>query len=1142
MRKGKTPETKTGRKPALQSTTTFPIVAIGASSGGLEAVTELLKNLSPKTGMAFVYFQHSDPNRKSALAAILSRVTKMQVQEMAEWEKIAPGNFYTFPPDKEIKVLKGKIKLSPRKKIHTRTSVDGIFSSIAEVYKENVVGIVLSGNASDGALGLKAIRHSGGITFAQDDSAQFNSMPQSAIAEGVVDFVLSPKKIAQKLNLLSEHDFIKPKHPLKIRKDIIGNKESAGGGAEPDLSAILHLIYKINGVDFSGYKMNTIKRRILRRMIMHKFTTLKQYEKFLHKEPSEVSLLCNDLLINVTDFFRDPEAFRYLKTVLFPKLIKNKKRGESLRIWVAGCSTGQEAYSVAILLLEILGNSYSEKQIQIFATDLSEQAIKRARDGIYSKHELKSVSSRQLELFFTKFNGGYRVNKSLRDMCAFATHNILSDPPFSKIDFVSCCNMLIYFNSISQKRALSILHYALNEGGYLMLGKSESTGTSSSLFTPVSKRFKIYSRKKGTGILPRLLSRYVHPVLPGKKNGSAEKKVLRTEPAGLENIINSIFLSEYAPASAVINRDLTLLQFKGKISDYLHLSEGKATLNILKMASPEIAFSLRTAIHKAIATNHPFRQEGIEIKNHTVLRLISLDIRPLNIAGEEPLFLVIFSERQQVEAEENKFESEKGNIAQKAHRIKKLEHELSALRLELLALTAEHEKAIEELQATNEEVVSANEELQGMNEELETSKEEIESTNEEINTTNQELQTRNDQLAEAYDFSENIIATLHEPILILDKNFQIKSANKAFYKKFMVLQSDIDGKSLFELGSHQWDVPRLHELLETIIPKKSFIHNFEVSHVFPDIGKKIFLLNARLIIQKTKQEQLILLAFTDITEKTRKQKTEKRELEDIINEKISALQHSYDELDAKKSALEKMNKELETFTFVSSHDLQEPLRKIKTFAGMLLSEENKNLSLSGKDYLQRMQETVLRMQKLLEDLLTYSRIKNAERKFEITDLTHIVQDVIADFREAIKEKKAVIKTSTLCRTGIIRFQFRQLIQNLISNALKFSHPKRNPRIVLKSKIISGKITGLDYLIPTMNYCHITVSDNGIGFDPQYKDRIFEVFQRLHDFDEYKGTGIGLAICKRIVENHNGIIKANGHPNKGAQFDIYLPIN
>ncbi len=463
-----------------------------------------------------------------------------------------------------------------------------------------------------------------------------------------------------------------------------------------------------------------------------------------------------------------------------------------------------------------------------------------------------------------------------------------------------------------------------------------------------------------------------------------------------------------------------------------------------------------------------------------------------------------------------------------------------AARADMNAYVQDQEAATEELQSANEEVVSANEELQTVNEELETSKEEIESTNEELTTTNQELQTRNDLLHESYEYAEAIIATINEPILVLDKKLCIKSANRSFYKKFKVNESETEGMLLYDVGNGQWNIPRLRELLEDIIPKNAYFHDFELMHNFPVIGEKIMLLNASRIIQKTHQEQLILLAINDITESALLQRNETERLEKAVEERTIELKRLNETFLEKNIALERTNKELESFAYVSSHDLQEPLRKIQTFASRILEKEEQNLSGKGKDYFSRMQEAAKRMQTLIEDLLAYSRTSTIDRKFVRTDLNLIVEEVKNGLKETIQEKNATIEATELCEVNIIPFQFRQMIQNLISNALKFSKPGVAPHIVITSRIKKGSQLGNDKLIPEKEYCHITVSDNGIGFEPEFKDRIFEIFQRLHDRSEYEGTGIGLAIVKKIVENHNGMIVASGKLNKGAKFDIYFP--
>lgn len=495
----------------------FPVVAIGASAGGLEAVTEILKNLSPTTGMAFIYVQHLSPDHKSMLPELLSKLTAMKVQEIDDMEKMRPDNVYIIPYDKEIEVMDGHIQLLPRSKDKSSNlSIDILFSSLAETHKENVIGIVLSGSATDGTRGLKEIKLAGGITFAQDDSAKFNSMPNSAIAEGVVDFVLSPKEIAAELNWMSAH-------PLMRRQVIKRTPEDEIENTDPDLKNILRLIHQRKRVDFSHYKMNTIKRRMLRRMLIHRIKTIKQYAGLLEESDSEIDMLYQDLLINVTEFFRNAETFELLKTKVFPQLLKTKAPGEPFRIWVAACATGEEVYSIAMLLLEIQGNKGTNIPFQIFASDLSTEAIGIARVGEYTAQQVKNISPKRLQQFFVKSKDKYRITKYLRDICVFAQHNILSDPPFSRMDFISCRNFLIYLDTSAQKKAITIFHYALNEGGCLMLGKSETIGGSTGQFTALDKKYKIYTRKKNSGVfrIPDIISSITQTSMPEKNTSTA---------------------------------------------------------------------------------------------------------------------------------------------------------------------------------------------------------------------------------------------------------------------------------------------------------------------------------------------------------------------------------------------------------------------------------------------------------------------------------------------------------------------------------------------------------------------------------------------------------------------------------------------
>jgi two-component system, chemotaxis family, CheB/CheR fusion protein len=837
----------------------FPVVAIGASAGGLEAMNELLKHLPSSTGMAYVYIQHMDASHQDILSSILAKNTAMKVQEAKHLLPLEKDNLYIIPANKDISIIDGVMTLNTRPdKPATQKPIDYFFSMLAEKQKDGAIGIVLSGSANDGTLGLKAIKSAGGLTFAQDESAKFQSMPKSAIADGVVDMVLSPKEIAKELERLG-----KQADAIQSAMLETGTDEEEPENKDEDLGSIIQILKKSTGVDFTHYKMSTIKRRIIRRMLLHKIENINDYTQFLKQHTSEVTVLYQDLLINVTTFFRDPDAMEYLKKTLFPRIAKNASSSDPIRIWVPACSTGEEAYSIAMILMEVLGDRAATTPIQIFATDLSEIAIAKARLGLYSQNEVMDVSAKRLQRFFTKVDGSYRIVKTIRDLCVFAPHNIFKDPPFSRLDFISCCNLMIYLDTVLQKKILATFHYALNLEGYLMLGKSETIGAAAQLFTQLEKKFKIYARKKEVPSKAMFELTYRLPDVDHLEVRDSPRRVPARDAVhapDLDKIVDNVLLTKYIPASVVVNQELEILQFRGSTGMFLEPSPGKASLSLLKMAKPGLAFELRNAIHKANKSWQTIKKAGLEMNSNGQGHNVSIEVLPLKADSEERLFLVVFELLRTSSSADAKASFSKDKL------VKQLQDELSAVKEDMRSIIEEQEASNEELQSANEEIVSSNEELQSINEELETSKEEVESTNEELMTINTELQVRNEQLAEAYEYAEAVFATIREAVIVLDNDLRVRSANRAFYKIFNAKEDNTEGLLIYEVNNRQWDIPALHTLLEDMLPNNSQLNGHEIEHDFAQAGKKVLLLNARRIVQKIHRQQLILLAIEDITE------------------------------------------------------------------------------------------------------------------------------------------------------------------------------------------------------------------------------------------------------------------------------------
>jgi two-component system CheB/CheR fusion protein len=950
----------------------FPIIGIGASAGGLEAFELFFKTMPTDSGMAFVLVPHLDPGHASMLSEILQRNTTMPVHEAKDQTIIQANHVYIIPPNRDMAIFHGTLHLSvPEQARGLRLPIDSFFRSLAEDQGERAICVILSGSGSDGTLGLRAVHGAGGISFVQEpETAKYNGMPSSAVQSGLATYVLPVEKIPEQLVAY-----------VKTIADTGVPPALPVPAATSAMTRIMMLLRSRTGNDFSQYKKSTITRRIERRMVVHTLVDIEAYARYLHENPAEVQVLFKELLINVTSFFRDKEAFEALTKEVLPRIFEGKPENYIFRAWVPGCASGEEVYSIAMLFSEYLEEIKQEFKLQIYATDIDDDAIATARAGNYPPNIAIDVSPERLRRFFAKGENGFRIKKEIREMVVFAVQNVITDPPFTKMDLISCRNVLIYLEAELQNRVIPAFHYALRPGGVLFLSPSEGIGNFFDLFAPLDKKWKIYTSKPSLASARTLVAQRFAWTgdkaerLPGELAGTRDK-------TNFAELTKRVLLQSYAPPSVITDESGNIIYVHGDTGKYLQPAQGQATLNVIDMAREGLQLDLRSAILAAAMQKKQMVVKDLPVRTNGGIHGVDLTVRPLtDPEATRELLLVSFQDTDLHPMEKS---TPKKRITAKgiSKRVEELEQDLAYTKENLQATIEEMQAANEELKSTNEELQSTNEELQSTNEELETSKEELQSVNEEIVTVNSELQAKielltdiqndmknllenvnigtiflDDKLAikrftrdavkvfrlaasdkgrcladirsnipdddlipdiqgvldslvprekqvrttgnEWYqvriipyrtyenvidgvvltfsditvlkaveaearvtrDYAQSIVDTVREPLIVLNGKFEVISASRAFYHTFVVTPEETQGQVLYELGNNQWDIPKLHELLETVLPGKTSFDNFEVEHDFPGIGQKKMLLNAREIIGEKGAPHLILLAM-----------------------------------------------------------------------------------------------------------------------------------------------------------------------------------------------------------------------------------------------------------------------------------------
>ena len=1218
------------------------VVGIGASAGGLDALKDFFAAMPADSGMAFVVIQHLDPAHVSYMAELLAKHTTMAVAPAEDGMEVRANSVYTIPPNTSLFIKEGKLHLvEPIKRDGIRMPIDFFFRSLAQDRHEKSMCALLSGSGSDGTLGIREIHGAGGIVVVQDPAtAQFDFMLHSAIATGLVDSVLPAAQIPAALLDYAHHS------------DGKGASSPAPETVEENVQSILSILGSQSKSNFQAYRKPTVWRRIQRRMGLNGMTGIADYARFLRESPDEAARLSKDMLIGVTSFFRDVKAYEELRAKVISPLVEKKISAAPLRAWTAGCSTGEEVYSIAILIREEMLRHKKSFPLQLFASDIDAEGLKCAREAVYPESIVSDVSQERLDRFFIKKDSSYQINKEIRESVTFAVHNLLVDPPFTKMDLISCRNLLIYIERETQKKLQDVFAFALNPGGYLFLGKAESIEDNES-FEAVSRSSTIYHRK-GPAAAPVASFPTRAGLPPGLQAGIEKQPSFK-----LSDLNQDVLLKHFDAAIVLIDERGNSRHFYGPTHKYLALPTGDANLNLFEMIEKRHASKLRLAVDRALRENGTVTLEELNFSRDDSTCAVNVTVSCcFEPKADARLLAVIFQESRHAVAPSPTRAAGTETPEHDAY-ITQLEAEIKSLKEELEIATDGFQTSHEELTAANEEVLAINEELQSTNEELETSKEELQSVNEELITVNNQLNEKveelgqtNDDLAnflnssevgtifldtrfcirrftpattkllsllpldvgrpvehissrfvnvsltaiadsvlktltaiekevrstdglwylmrclpyrtlgnkidgvvftftdvtrleEAHKYAESIVTTIRESLIILTPELKVVSANPAFYKNFQVSPEETEGRLLYELGNHQWDIPKLREVLEDILAKNSSFLGFEVEHDFPSIGKKIMSLNASRI--DNQETELILLAIDDITE--RKQAEQElhslnQELETRVSERTAELQQANTallrDLEERKRLenqlmqAQKMES-LGTLTGGIAHDFNNMLNILQGYTFLLSKHAAKSEEIA--EPVNVIQQTIKRASAVVQQLLTVAR--KTESKFEPVDINALHQSLTTLLRETFPQTIEVTLDGSDMLPAVMADpnQMMQALLNLCLNA-RDAMPDGG-KLTLKTEALGGESLRDLGETTAARYVCIEVADTGIGMDENVRQRIFEPFFTTKETGH--GTGLGLSVVYGIVHRHEGFIQVESHPNGGATFRLYLPV-
>ena len=1053
------------------------VVGIGASAGGLKPIEEFFDHMPQDSGMAFVVVQHLSPDFKSLMDELLARHTEMAIHKVSDGVKIEPNSIYLIPPEKNMAMSKGNLLLSDKAEQRgLNLPIDFFFSSLAADAGERAIAIVLSGTGSDGSRGIRDVREAGGLVLVQSsETAGFDGMPRAAVGTGVVDLICDPKLMPAQLTNYIRHRDRKAVQQTEFSAEVGSGEADGSDGPDASMLRLYRLFRQRSNIDFSLYKLGTISRRLERRMRMAAVSSVESYIEKVETDESEADLLFRDLLVEVTQFFRDAEAFEHLQNNVVPDILQRMEPGAELRVWACGCATGEEAYSVAMILHHCISmSSDKERTFKVFATDVHHKSLEIASNGCYPIASLESVPEKFRIKYFTKNNEICTIKREIRQSVIFASNDITRDPPFTRLDLISCRNVLIYLEPKVQKRVLSMFHFGLRTKGVLFLGPSETVGDLANEFSELDRHWRIYSKLRDVR-LPDAARMPMSPVLGSVIHEKPQPLVGIGNAAPTNQVwLTSVYedlLARHVPPSLLINDFNELVHCFGDARKLLTLPEGKPTKNVLKMLENDLSVSVSAAIHRAKTESKPVVYKGVRSKREDDdHRLFRVTVEPYN-KEDQCLFLISLEEMEKAVAkhviEENFQSSDESN-----ERIDQLERELNYTRETLQATVEELESSNEELQATNEELIASNEELQSTNEELH-------SVNEELYTVNSEHKEKIEQLTELTSDMDNLFRSTEIGTIFLDKSFNIRMFTPSITAGFNVMEQDI-GRPINHI-SYKLDSPNLltdaSNVLSTGTPREVEVYGRD---------QRIYLQRIQPYRVEDRIEGVVL-TLTDITA-----------LRDAENARLTM------------QTLSEISQELPDFAYAVSHDLQAPLRHISQYTEILELSIDKNEPERMKKAALVLRNSSLKLREMIDGLLAYSRINTLGKKLEPVDLLPPIDAAMLELGSSLEVNNARVEVAEgMPKVLGDRNQLKLLFYHLIENAIKFRGDE-DPLITIAATEAEGMV-------------EVSVTDNGIGVAQRNFEDVFTIFKRLGVKDGIPGVGVGLAICRRIALRHHGRI-------------------